>query len=87
MPDHDVGFNVADIERIGGDQIQKSWLMTPAEMREMWEQTGGTDAWARAKEVARRILAEHEPEPLNPATDAWIRERFASSLVLQTKCM
>ena len=50
--------------------------------REMWEQAGGTDAWTRAKEIARRILAEHEPEPLNPDTDTWIRERFASSLVL-----
>ena len=49
--------------------------------RQMWEQAGGTDAWARAKDVARRILAEHRPEPLDPATDAWIRERFASSLV------
>ena len=50
--------------------------------REMWEKAGATDAWTRAKEVARRILAEHRPEPLDPATDAWIRERFASSLVL-----
>jgi len=53
--------------------------------REVWEQAGAIDAWARAKEVARRILAEHKPEPLDPATDAWIRERFASSLVLCTK--
>jgi trimethylamine--corrinoid protein Co-methyltransferase len=50
--------------------------------REMWEEAGATDAWARAKEVARRILAEHQPEPLDPAVDAWIRERFASSLSL-----
>jgi trimethylamine--corrinoid protein Co-methyltransferase len=50
--------------------------------REMWEEAGGTDAWARAKEIARRILAEHQPEPLAPDIDAWIRERFASSLVL-----
>lgn len=50
--------------------------------REIWEQAGGTDAWTRAKEIARRILAEHQPKPLDPGTDAWIRERFASSLVL-----
>ena len=50
--------------------------------REMWEQAGAADAWARAKEVARRILAEHLPEPLDPAVGAWIRERFASSLAL-----
>ena len=55
--------------------------------REAWEEAGGTDAWTRAKEIARRILAEHQPEALDPATDAWIRERFASSLVLQNKCM
>ena len=50
--------------------------------REIWEQAGGTDAWTRAKEIARRILAEHQPKPLDPGTDAWIRERFAPSLVL-----
>ncbi|MDY7040333.1 MAG: trimethylamine methyltransferase family protein [Chloroflexota bacterium] len=50
--------------------------------REMWEKAGATDAWTRAKEIARRILTEHQPEALDPATDAWIRERFASSLVL-----
>ncbi len=50
--------------------------------RESWEQAGATDAWTRAKEVARRILAEHQPEPLDPATDAWIQERFASLLVM-----
>ena len=50
--------------------------------RAMWEEAGATDAWARAREIARRILAEHKPEPLDPATDAWIRERYASSLAL-----
>jgi trimethylamine--corrinoid protein Co-methyltransferase len=49
--------------------------------REMWEEAGGTDAWTRAKETARRILAEHEPEPLDAEVDAWIKERFSSSLV------
>jgi len=51
-------------------------------MRDMWEEAGGTDAWTRAKEIARRILAEHEPQPLDPDTDAWIQKRFVSSLVL-----
>jgi trimethylamine--corrinoid protein Co-methyltransferase len=50
--------------------------------REMWEQAGATDAWTRAKEIARRILAEHKPEPLDPATDVWVRERFAPALTL-----
>ena len=50
--------------------------------RERWEETGGTDAWTRAKEIARRILAEHQPEPLDPQVDAWIRERHADTLIL-----
>jgi trimethylamine--corrinoid protein Co-methyltransferase len=50
--------------------------------RDMWEEAGATDARTRAQEIARRILAEHEPQPLDPATDTWIRERFVSSLVL-----
>jgi len=49
--------------------------------REAWEEDGKNDAWTRAKEIARRILTEHEPEPLEPEVDEWIRERFASSLV------
>ncbi len=50
--------------------------------REIWEQTGASDTWARAKVVTRCILAEHESEPLDSAVEAWIRERFALSLVL-----
>ena len=50
--------------------------------RETWERAGASDAWARAKEIARRILAEHEPEPLDRHVDEWIRERHASSLAL-----
>jgi len=49
--------------------------------RETWEQTGAGDTWARAKVVTRSILAEHESEPLDPAVEAWIRERFAPLLV------
>jgi trimethylamine--corrinoid protein Co-methyltransferase len=50
--------------------------------RHDWEADGGKDARSRAKEIARRILAEHEPTPIDPDVDAWINERFASSLVL-----
>ncbi len=49
--------------------------------RERWEEAGGSDAWTRAKEIARRILTEHEPDPLDAQVDAWIKERFASLLV------
>ena len=50
--------------------------------RHDWEADGGKDARSRAKEIARRILAEHEPTPIDPYVDAWIHERFALSLVL-----
>lgn len=44
--------------------------------REMWQQDGALDARVRAKEIAREILADHRPEPLDPAVEGWIRERF-----------
>jgi len=43
---------------------------------EMWRQDGGLDARQRAKEIAREILANHQPAPLDPAVDGWIRENF-----------
>ncbi len=44
---------------------------------DMWQQAGGQDAQARAKEIARQILATHQPQPLDPATEAEIRARFS----------
>ena len=49
--------------------------------RETWEKAGSIDAWERAKDAARHFLANHTPDPLDPAVDAWIKERFASLLV------
>jgi trimethylamine--corrinoid protein Co-methyltransferase len=43
---------------------------------EMWQQDGGRDAQERAKEIARDILTNHHPEPLDPAVESWIRGRF-----------
>jgi len=43
---------------------------------DMWQQDGGLDARERAREIARDILANHWPEPLDPAVESWIRERF-----------
>ncbi len=51
--------------------------------RDEWEADGETDAWLRAKEAARKILTAHEPEPLDPEVDAWIKEEFADTLVLR----
>ena len=45
--------------------------------RHDWEADGAKDARSRAKEIARRILAEHEPTPIDPDVDAWIKGRFA----------
>jgi trimethylamine--corrinoid protein Co-methyltransferase len=45
---------------------------TPTE----WASNGCSDAWARAKNRAREILANHHPAYLSPAQDAAIRERF-----------
>jgi trimethylamine--corrinoid protein Co-methyltransferase len=50
--------------------------------RHDWDVDGAKDARSRAKEIARRILAEYEPTPLDPDVDTWIKEQFASSLVL-----
>jgi trimethylamine--corrinoid protein Co-methyltransferase len=43
---------------------------------EMWQQDGALDAQARAKLIARDILAHHQPEPLDPDVERWIRGRF-----------
>lgn len=50
--------------------------------RELWEQDGSHDTWYRAKEIARRILIEHKPKPLDKASEEGIRGSFASILVL-----
>jgi trimethylamine--corrinoid protein Co-methyltransferase len=41
-----------------------------------WHRDGALDARERAREIARDILAHHQPEPLDPATESWIREWF-----------
>jgi len=50
--------------------------------RKLWEQAGATSAWDRAKQVARRILSDHRPQTLDAKCDQWIRERFASQLLI-----
>jgi trimethylamine:corrinoid methyltransferase-like protein len=42
----------------------------------MWLQDGAQDALERAREIAREILSSHQPDPLDPAVESWIRERF-----------
>ena len=43
---------------------------------ETWQQDGALDAQERAKIIARDILAHHQPEPLDPDVERWIRGRF-----------
>jgi trimethylamine--corrinoid protein Co-methyltransferase len=43
---------------------------------EGWQAAGALDARERAKTIARQILAEHQPEPLDPDVESWIRGRF-----------
>jgi trimethylamine--corrinoid protein Co-methyltransferase len=47
------------------------------EIRAAWEANGASDARDRARGVARRLLAEHRAQPLDPKADAWIRQRFS----------
>jgi trimethylamine--corrinoid protein Co-methyltransferase len=42
----------------------------------VWEDAGGMNAWAKANERAKEILANHQPEYLDPEQDAAIREKF-----------
>jgi trimethylamine--corrinoid protein Co-methyltransferase len=49
--------------------------------RDQWEVDGSRDAWSRAKETARTILASHTPKPIDPQVDAWIKEQFVDTLV------
>lgn len=49
--------------------------------RDSWEADGSVDARTKAAEITRRILKEHRPIPLDPEVDAWIKERFAETLL------
>ncbi len=44
--------------------------------RDLWQEAGALDARQRAKQIARDILASHQPEPLHPDVENWIRQRF-----------
>ncbi len=52
--------------------------------RELWQQAGSSNAWERAKEVTRHLLATHQPQPLDPYVDGWIRDRFKIMLDWET---
>lgn len=50
--------------------------LSDRELREDWLASGGLDARQRANSLARQILAEHQPEPINPEIDKEIQAQF-----------
>jgi trimethylamine--corrinoid protein Co-methyltransferase len=45
--------------------------------RELWEKQGSKDAVMRANEEVARILNEHQPTPIDPEKDEWLKKQFA----------
>jgi trimethylamine--corrinoid protein Co-methyltransferase len=43
---------------------------------DMWQEDGALDALERARRIARDILENHQPAPLDPGVDSWIHQRF-----------
>ena len=50
--------------------------------RKLWEQSGATSAWERAKEVARKLLSDYQAEPLDPDCIEWVRQRFGDQMLI-----
>ena len=44
--------------------------------RQTWSILGAPDVWERARSIAWTTLTTHQPQPLDQATDDWIRNRF-----------
>ncbi len=53
--------------------------------RDDWEQKGARDIREAAREKARKVLAEHWPQPISPDLDAELRRRF--EIVLPAQAM
>jgi len=53
--------------------------------RDEWEADGSKDGRTRAQEIARDILKEHQPTPIDKNTDDWIQKQFARTLILAVK--
>ena len=47
---------------------------------ELWQKEGSLTARQRALDIARKILAQHQPEPLPAGADQWIHNRFKLAL-------
>jgi len=52
------------------------YLISDREKRERWEAEGAKDASRRANEVAKKILCEHKPLPVDPAIADELRKKY-----------
>ncbi|HTU00373.1 MAG TPA: trimethylamine methyltransferase family protein, partial [Candidatus Sulfotelmatobacter sp.] len=52
------------------------YTISDRERREQWEAAGAQDTYTRANEMAKRILREHKPLPLDPAVIEALRRRY-----------
>jgi trimethylamine--corrinoid protein Co-methyltransferase len=46
----------------------------------IWPLDGAPELWMRAKKLVQDILNTHQPQPLEPGVERWIRQRFELSL-------
>jgi trimethylamine--corrinoid protein Co-methyltransferase len=52
------------------------YLISDREKRERWEAEGAKDVSRRANEVAKKILCEHKPLPVDPAIVDELRKKY-----------
>ncbi len=53
------------------------YSISDRERREKWESDGAKDTYTRAKEVAKKILCEHKPLPVDPTVVEALRKKYA----------
>jgi trimethylamine:corrinoid methyltransferase-like protein len=51
------------------DKEQYFPKLSNRDSREVWAKAGEKDLWAVARERAKEILHEHQPEPLDPSVE------------------
>jgi trimethylamine--corrinoid protein Co-methyltransferase len=89
VSDETLGLDVIDEIGPGGHYLMadhtlrhmRSEFYYPSEVVDrqgwdMWQEDGGLDARDRARQIARDILTNHQPKPLDPEIEEWIQRRF-----------
>ena len=56
------------------------YLVSDREKREQWESEGAKDSYTRANEMAKKILREHKPLPLDPTVVEGLGKKYAHFL-------